>query len=224
MKIITAEDPVEYHIRGINQVQVEPRIGLSFSRILKAMLRCAPNVILVGEIRDLETAEIAIQAALTGHLVFSTLHTNDTSSSIARLVELKVEPFLLSSVLTGVLAQRLCRRVCSDCAAEMFLSDEQIAALGIPVNPNERRRLPVKKGEGCVRCRHTGLYGRTGVFEMLDVSTKIRKLIREGADSKEIGKVAGLDGMTTLREAAIRKLAQGGTTYEEVFRVTAEIE
>ncbi|MCA9767463.1 MAG: Flp pilus assembly complex ATPase component TadA, partial [Gemmatimonadetes bacterium] len=157
-----------------------------------------------------------------GHLVFSTLHTNDTASSVSRLLDLGIEPFLLASVLTGIVAQRLMRKVCSECAAEQFLTDEQIVALGIPVEPGEKRKLPVKKGQGCVRCRNTGLYGRTGIFEMLDVSTKIRRMVMEGKDSKEIGKVAQLDGMTPLRQAAIRKLAQGLTTYEEVFRVTAD--
>jgi general secretion pathway protein E len=179
---------------------------------------------MVGEIRDKETASMTVQAALTGHLVFSTLHTNDTASSVARLIELGVEPFLLSSVLAGLLAQRLVRKVCTECAAETVLSEEQVHALGIPLQPGEQRRLPVKAGEGCVRCRYTGLYGRTGIFEMLDVTHKIRRLVHEGKDSKEVQKAAIADGMTTLRQAAIRKLAQGLTTYEEVFRVTGEIE
>ena len=166
---------------------------------------------------------MTVQAALTGHLVFSTLHTNDTASSVSRIVDLGVEPFLLASTLTGVVAQRLVRRVCTDCAEEIYLSEEQIVSRGIPIEPGEKRRLPEKQGAGCVKCRHTGLFGRTGIFEMIDVSTKLRKMIAKGSDAKEIGKASQLDGMMPLRQAAIRKLAQGATTFEEVFRVTAEV-
>ena len=223
VNIITVEDPIEMVYEPLNQVAVQNKIDVTFAAALRTILRQDPDIIMVGEIRDKETASMTVQAALTGHLVFSTLHTNDTASSVARLIELGVEPFLLASVLTGILAQRLVRKICSECAIESVLSEEQILALGIPVQPGEHRRLPVKTGEGCVRCRHTGLYGRTGVFEMLDVTTKIRRMIHEGKDSKEIMKAATADGMTTLRQAAIRKLAQGVTTYQEVFRVTAEI-
>jgi len=223
-KILTAEDPIEYEIDGIMQVAVNHQVGLDFAKALRSFLRQDPDKIMVGEIRDRETAVMAVQAALTGHLVFSTLHTNDTASTVSRLLDLGVEPFLLSSVLHGILAQRLLRKVCHDCAAEVLLTPEQIMALGIQVEPGEDRKLPVKVGQGCVRCRNTGLYGRTGVFEMLNVNTKIRKMIAGGSDSKEIGKAAQLDGMTTLRQAAIRKLATGVTTYEEVFRVTSETE
>lgn len=222
INIVTVEDPIEMVYEPLNQVSVQKKIDVTFGSALRTILRQDPDIVMVGEVRDAETASMTVQAALTGHMVFSTLHTNDTAGSIARLLELKVEPFLLASVITGILAQRLVRRVCEDCAVESFLSDEQVAALGIPINPDEKRRLPVKRGEGCVRCRYTGLFGRTGIFEMLDVSGKIRKLIREGADSKEIMKVGVLDGMTTLRQGAIRKLAQGITTYEEVFRVTSD--
>jgi len=208
----------------LNQVAVQTKIDVTFASALRTILRQDPDVVMVGEIRDKETAVMTVQAALTGHLVFSTLHTNDTSTSISRLIDLGVEPFLLGSTIAGVIAQRLMRKVCTDCAEQTFLSDEQIHALGIPVEPGEKRKLPVKEGSGCVRCRHTGLYGRTGIFEMLDVSNKIRKMIAEQRDSKEIAKAAELDGMVSLRKAAIRKLAQGVTTYEEVFRVTAETE
>ncbi|MCC7386638.1 MAG: type II/IV secretion system protein [Deltaproteobacteria bacterium] len=224
VNIITVEDPIEMVYEPLNQVAVQSKIDVTFGAALRTILRQDPDIIMVGEIRDQETASMTVQSALTGHLVFSTLHTNDTASSVARMIELGVEPFLLSSVLTGVLAQRLMRKVCTDCAGEVLLTEDQIHALGIPVQPGEQRRLPVKVGEGCVRCRHTGLYGRTGIFEMLDVSTKLRRLIHEGKDTKEMMKAAVADGMTTLRQAAIRKLATGVTTYEEVFRVTGEIE
>ena len=224
VNIVTVEDPIEMVYEPLNQVAVQTKIDVTFHSALRTILRQDPDVIMVGEVRDAETASMTVQAALTGHLVFSTLHTNDTAGTIVRLVELDVEPFLLASTLTGVLAQRLVRKICTDCASELILNDEQVAALGIPVNPDEKRRLPVKKGDGCVRCRYTGLFGRTAVFEMLDVSSKIRRMIREGVDSKEIQKIAALDGMTTLRQAAIRKLAQGVTSYEEVFRVSADFE
>ncbi|MEM1025714.1 MAG: GspE/PulE family protein [Myxococcota bacterium] len=220
VNIVTVEDPIEMVFEPLNQVAVQSKIDVTFARALRTILRQDPDVVMVGEIRDKETAQMTVQAALTGHLVFSTLHTNDTSASISRLIDLGVEPFLLGSVLQGILAQRLVRKVCHECAREEFLTEEQIGALGIPVEPGEQRQLPVKRGEGCVRCRGTGLFGRTGVFEMMPVSPKIRRLINEQADSKEIGKSAELDGMTPLRQSAIRKLAQGMTTYEEVFRVT----
>ncbi len=222
VNVVTVEDPIEMVFEPLNQVAVQQKIDVTFASALRTILRQDPDVVMVGEIRDKETAVMTVQAALTGHLVFSTLHTNDTSTSVSRMIDLGVEPFLLGSTMTGVLAQRLVRKVCSDCAEQRFLSEEQIHALGIPVEPGEKRRLPVKEGGGCVRCRHTGLFGRTGIFEMLDVSPKIRKMVAEQRDSKEIAKAAELDGMVSLRKAAIRKLAQGLTTYEEVFRVTAE--
>ncbi|MGF1509569.1 MAG: GspE/PulE family protein [Myxococcota bacterium] len=222
--IVTVEDPIEMVFEPLNQVAVQPKIDVTFARALRTILRQDPDIVMVGEIRDKETAQMTVQAALTGHLVFSTLHTNDTASSISRLLDLGVEPFLLGSVLHGVLAQRLVRKVCHDCAKDQYLSEDQIVSLGIPMEPGEERKLPVKRGEGCVRCRYTGLFGRTGVFEMLDVSTKIRKMVAASVDAKEISKAAQLDGMTTLRQAAIRKLAQGITTYEEVFRVTSDVE
>ncbi len=222
INIITVEDPIEMVFEPLNQVAVQTKIDVTFAHALRTILRQDPDIIMVGEIRDAETAVMAVQAALTGHLVFSTLHTNDCAGSISRLIDLGVEPFLLGSTLSGVLAQRLVRKVCHECAQQVLLTEEQIVALGIPVEPGETRQLPVRRGEGCVRCRNTGLYGRTGVFEMLDVSPKIRKLIQHRADAKEIKKVATLDGMVPLRQAAIRKLAQGVTTYEEVFRVTAD--
>ena len=221
--IVTVEDPVEMVYEPLNQVAVQSQIDVTFASALRTILRQDPDVIMVGEIRDAETASMTVQAALTGHLVFSTLHTNDSAGAITRLLELNVEPFLLSSVLTGILAQRLMRKVCSECAEEIFLTEEQVSALAIPMKPGDQRKLPIKKGAGCVRCRHTGLYGRVGIFEMMEITNPVRKLIRSGADSKEIVRTAQLDGMTTLRQAAIKKLAQGVTSYEEVFRVTAEL-
>lgn len=224
VNVVTVEDPIEMVYEPLNQVAVQTKIDVTFARALRTILRQDPDIVMVGEVRDRETAQMTVQAAMTGHLVFSTLHTNDTASSISRLVDLGVEPFLLASTLTGVVAQRLVRKVCQECAMETCLTEEQIAALGIPLEPGEKRRLPVKTGQGCVRCRNTGLYGRTGVFEMLDVTQKLRRMIAEGKDSKEIAKAAQLDGMTSLRQSAIRKLAQGATSYTEVFRVTADTE
>lgn len=222
VNIVTVEDPIEMVYEPLNQVAVQTKIDVTFAAALRTILRQDPDIVMVGEIRDKETASMTVQASLTGHLVFSTLHTNDTAGSVARLLELGVEPFLLASVLTGIVAQRLMRKVCQDCAVDSVLTDEQVIALGIALDPGEQRRLKVKIGEGCVRCRNTGLFGRTGIFEMMDISAKIRKMIGEGKDSKEIAKAATLDGMTALRTAAIRKLAQGITTYEEVFRVTSD--
>lgn len=222
INIVTVEDPIEMVFEPLNQVLVQPKIDVTFASALKTILRQDPDIVMVGEIRDKETAAMTVQAALTGHLVFSTLHTNDTASSISRLIDLGVEPFLLGSTLTGVIAQRLVRKVCQDCATEVLLTEAQISTLGIPMEPGAARDLPVKVGEGCVRCRNTGLFGRTGIFEMLDVTPKIRKLIQTQADVKEIKKAARLDGMVPLRQGAIRKLAQGQTSYEEVFRVTGD--
>ncbi len=222
VNVTTVEDPIEMVYEPLNQVAVQNKIDVTFAAALRTILRQDPDIVMVGEVRDKETAVMTVQAALTGHLVFSTLHTNDTASTVNRMIDLGVEPFLLGSTITGIVAQRLLRKVCQDCAVDHFLSEEQIVALGIPMEPGETRRLPVKVGEGCVRCRNTGLYGRTGIFEMLHISPKIRRLVAEQAESKEITKIAQLDGMTTLRQAAIRKLAQGVTTYEEVFRVTAD--
>ena len=221
--ITTVEDPIEMVFEPLNQVLVQPKIDVTFAAALRTILRQDPDVVMVGEIRDHETAVMTVQAALTGHLVFSTLHTNDTAGSVSRLLDLGVEPFLLGSTLTGVIAQRLVRKVCQDCATQVMLDEQQIIALGIPLEPGEKRQLPVKVGEGCVKCRNTGLFGRTGIFEMMDVSPKIRKMVQEKSDAKEIKKAAQLDGMVSLRQAAIRKLAQGVTTYEEVFRVTSDV-
>jgi general secretion pathway protein E len=203
---------------------VNQQIDVTFANALKTILRQDPDIIMVGEVRDAETANMAVQAALTGHLVFSTLHTRNAAGAVTRMVELGVEPFLLSSVLRGVLAQRLIRRICEHCAVEGALNPDQVAALGIKVPSERRERLKVRWGEGCVDCRHTGLYGRTGVFEMLDVGKRVRALINEGRDANEINHAGRIEGMDSLRDAALRKLADGITTFEEVARVTADTE
>jgi general secretion pathway protein E len=222
INITTIEDPIEMVDPRFCQVQVQPHIDVTFASALRSILRQDPDIIMVGEIRDQETAQMAVQSALTGHLVFSTVHTRDAAGAITRLVELGVERFLLSSVLRGVLAQRLIRRVCARCATDGFLLPDQVVALGLKVPVERRERLRVRFGEGCPECRHTGLYGRTGVFEMLDVGRRVRALVNEGRDASELTHAAKIEGMETLREAAIRKLAEGVTTFEEVARVTGD--
>jgi general secretion pathway protein E len=181
-------------------------------------------VIMVGEIRDAETAQMAVQAALTGHLVFSTVHTRNAAGAVTRLLELGVERFLLASVLRGVVAQRLIRRICERCAVEGTLNPEQIAALGLKIPVERRESLKVRWGEGCPECRQTGLFGRTAVFEMLDVGRRIRALVSEARDANEIANAARIEGMQSLREAAVRRLAEGITTFAEVLRITADSE
>jgi len=222
VNITTIEDPIEMVDPRLAQVQVNPQIDITFASALRSLLRQDPDVIMVGEIRDAETAQMAVQSALTGHLVFSTVHTRDSAGAVTRLLDLGVERFLLSSVLRGILAQRLLRRVCPRCGVAGTLNPDQVHALGIKVPVERRDRLQVKWGEGCVDCRHTGLYGRTGVFEMLDVGRRVRSLINAGKDANEITEGARIEGMETLREAAVRKLAEGVTTWEEVVRVTAD--
>jgi general secretion pathway protein E len=222
VNITTVEDPIEMVDPRFCQVQVQRQVDVSFASALRAILRQDPDVIMVGEIRDAETAQMAVQAALTGHLVFSTVHTRDAAGAITRLVELGVERFLLASVLRGVLAQRLLRKICPHCGVDGLLAPAQVDALGLKIPVERREALAARWGEGCPECRHTGLYGRSGVFEMLDVGRRVRALIREGKDANEITHAARVEGMETLREAAIRKLADGTTTFEEVVRLTAE--
>ncbi|NUN14819.1 MAG: Flp pilus assembly complex ATPase component TadA [Myxococcales bacterium] len=223
VNVVTIEDPIEMVVEEFNQVAVQPKAGITFSSALRTILRQDPDIIMVGEIRDQETAENAIQAALTGHLVLSTLHTNDTAGAIARLRDLGIPSFLVASTVIGVIAQRLVRKVCRHCAQKSILSREQCMALQMPIpEGHDAPELPVMRGEGCVYCRHTGLRGRTGVYEVLPVNDRLRKLITDGAPTPEITKAAQLDGMMTLRECAIKKLAQGLTTFDEVIRVTSE--
>ena len=224
INITTIEDPIEMVDPRFCQVQVQPQIELSFATALRSILRQDPDIIMVGEIRDPETAQMAVQAALTGHLVFSTVHTRDAAGAVTRLVDLNVEPFLLSSVLRGVLAQRLLRQICPHCGVDGYLTPDQVNTLGLKIPVEQRERLMVRWGDGCVDCRQTGLYGRSGVFEMLDVGSRVRGLIKNGQDANEIARAARIEGMETLRESALRKLAEGGTTYAEVARITADVE
>ena len=224
VNITTVEDPIEMVDPRFMQVQVQRKIEVTFATALRSILRQDPDIIMVGEIRDGETAQMAVQAALTGHLVLSTVHTRDAAGAVTRLAELGVERFLLSSVLRGVLAQRLLRRICSHCTSEGTLTPDQVGALGIKVPVERRERLKVRWGEGCAECRHTGLYGRTGVFELLDVGRRVRELIKKGEDAAEICRGARVEGMESLRESALRRLAEGLTTYEEVVRATSDMD
>ncbi len=222
VNITTIEDPIEMVCEEFNQVLVQRKIDVTFANALRNVLRQDPDIIMVGEIRDQETAEMAVQAALTGHLVFSTVHTNDASSTVSRMLELGVEPFLLSSTLVGVMAQRLVRTICAKCRAEETLSKEQAELLGINLPPRSDKTLPVEYGEGCSQCRGTGYFGRTGIFELLPVDDTIRQLISRRADAPEIRKAARAEGVMALRDSAVRKLADGATTFEEVMTIAAE--
>jgi general secretion pathway protein E len=217
-KIITVEDPVEYQLKGINQIPVKPKIGLSFATGLRHIVRQDPDVILVGEIRDLETAEISIQAALTGHLVFSTLHTTDAPGAITRLQDMGVEPYLVASVLEGVLAQRLVRRVCSACREPHRPPGADLEALGVELIASK----PLFRGRGCEECRHTGYRGRTGIYELFQVTEEVRSLILRRVPTREIRRYAIEAGMVTLRLDGWAKACDGITTVEEVLRVVQE--
>ncbi|MCS5638547.1 MAG: GspE/PulE family protein [Myxococcota bacterium] len=222
INITSVEDPIELIDARFSQVQVQPQIDVTFARALRTILRQDPDIIMVGEIRDSETAAMAVQAALTGHLVFSTVHTRDAAGAITRLAELGVEPFLLSSVLRGVVAQRLVRRICPHCGTDGRLTPAQVDALGLKIPVERREQLQVRFGQGCPDCRNTGLYGRVGIFEMLDVGKRVQALIRGGRDANEIADAGRIEGMESLRESAIRCLAEGVTTFEEVVRITAD--
>jgi len=221
INIMTVEDPVEYQFPRIRQVQVNPKAGLTFASALRSFLRQDPDVIMVGEIRDLETAEIAVQAALTGHLVLSTLHTNDAPTAFTRLIEMGVEPFLVSSSILGVLAQRLIRKVCTKCKEEYSPSLELLKTLGIEDKVSSSVKF--MRGKGCKVCNKSGYKGRTGIYELLKSTPEIQELVLKKASADEIREVARSQGMKTLREAAIDKLLQGITTPEEVVRVTQTI-
>jgi general secretion pathway protein E len=218
LNVTTIEDPIEMVYEDFNQTSVQIKVGITFAAALRHILRQDPDVIMVGEIRDSETAQYAIQAALTGHLVFSTLHTNDAPSSITRLADLGVERFLISSTLVGTMAQRLLRRICPHCVTERFLTPDEVVTLRLAVPPG--KKVKVKEGEGCFECRGTGYIGRTGIFEMLPMDEGIKNLIIHGADAPEIKRESVKNGMRTLRQSALRKLAEGITTFEEVVRVT----
>lgn len=223
-KVITIEDPVEYQLSGVNQIHVRPRIGLTFAEGLRHILRQDPDVVMVGEIRDHETADIAVHAALTGHLVFSTLHTNDSSGAIARLLDMGIEPFLVASSLEGVLAQRLVRRLCPVCRRPVTLSEAQLADMG-PALRAELGQAQVYAPAGCEQCRNTGYRGRIGLYELLVIDDAIEELIMRRASSGEIKEVGQREGgLRTLREAGWRRVIEGVTTTEEIARVTHEDE
>ncbi len=220
VNIITIEDPVEYQLKGIGQIQVNPKIDLTFANGLRSILRQDPDIIMVGEIRDLETAEIAIHASLTGHLVFSTLHTNDSAGAITRLIDMGIEPFLISSSLVAVIAQRLVRVLCPHCAEEYVPDEEELAKL-YPAT-NSRKKVVLKRARGCSECMMTGYKGRTGIYELLLVDDEIRSLITRKTDSNTIKSVAIKKGMDILKVDGMKKVLQGITTIEEVLRVTQE--
>jgi type IV pilus assembly protein PilB len=217
-KIITAEDPVEYNFAGINQCQVQEAIGLSFSKILRSMLRQAPNVILVGEIRDMEVAEVAIQAALTGHLVFSTLHTNDAPSAITRLIDMGVKPFLVASSIQAIMAQRLLRTICKECK-EVDPNPDKYLMKMIGLDPEQMGDRKIYKGRGCKACHGTGYRGRQGIFEMMEINSQIRDLAFARAPANKIRQAAKASGMRGLLEDGKLKILKGITTPEEVARI-----
>jgi len=219
VNVMTAEDPVEYNLDGINQVLVNESVGLSFASALKAFLRQDPNIIMVGEIRDIDTASIATKAALTGHLVLSTLHTNDAPSAIGRLIDMGIEPFLVASSVNLVLAQRLVRKVCTGCKREVQLTDEVLHEL--QMNRGDLNGATVVEGQGCIDCNSTGYRGRAGVYEVMTISPTLRDLILQRASAIEIKRAAVQGGMLTLRRDALMKLRRGVTSVEEVLKETA---
>ena len=221
-KIITAEDPVEYYLAGINQVEIKHQIGLDFARVIRAMLRQAPNVILVGEMRDTETAQMGIQASLTGHLVFSTLHTNDAPGAITRMIDMGVPAYLVASSVVAVLAQRLVRVVCSKCKQPHQPLDSQIQEAGI--TPEQLKTATFMKGRGCINCTKSGYKGRLGIFELMVMNNKIRELAFQGAATTDIRRAAVGTGMTVMFEDGIQKALRGVTTLDEVFRVSKKAE
>jgi type IV pilus assembly protein PilB len=219
VNVMTAEDPVEYNLDGINQVLVNDGVGLTFAAALKAFLRQDPNIIMVGEIRDLDTAGIATKAALTGHLVLSTLHTNDAPSAIGRMVDMGIEPFLVSSSVNLILAQRLVRRVCANCKRPVKLTDEVLEELQL--DPKEAAEAKIMEGEGCVECNNTGYRGRAGVYEVMEVTPELRDQILHRSSAIDLKRVAVRGGMLTLRRDALEKMKRGVTSVEEVLKETA---
>jgi len=218
-KIMTIEDPVEYRLKGISQVQAKPKIGLTFAAGLRSFLRQDPDIMLVGEIRDKETAEIAVQSALTGHIVLSTLHTNDAPSSVIRLVDMGIEPFLIASSVIGVIAQRLVRRICPKCKKEIEITPDIENILDeYKINSNE---ITLYKGEGCSYCKNTGYKGRIAIFELMLITENIRDLITKNISTGKLRKAAIKEGMCQLREDGMRKVCEGLTTIDEVLRVAS---
>jgi len=217
-KIITVEDPVEYQMSGINQVQVNADIGMTFPAALRSILRQAPNIIMIGEIRDAETANIAINASLTGHLVFSTLHTNDAPSAVARLVDIGVQPFLVSSSVRAILAQRLVRKLCPECKQPHELTPDEMLALRL--DATQMGDANIMRAVGCDACRHLGYKGRMGLFEIFRIDDEVRMMVNEHASTLQLRKRARELGMRTLREDGVRKVLAGATTAEEVISIT----
>jgi len=217
VNIMTAEDPVEYNLDGINQVAVKDEVGLTFASALKAFLRQDPNIVMVGEVRDLETGSIAVKAALTGHLVLSTLHTNDAPATVNRLIDMGIEPFLVASSTNLIMAQRLVRRICKHCKRRMDVSKEALEEIGI--NPDS----PVYEGAGCPECNETGYKGRQGLYEVMPITPSLREIILDRGNTTEIRQAAIEEGMLTLRQDGIRNVERGTTTIEEVLRETADM-
>jgi len=222
VKIITIEEPVEYDLEGINQIEVRPEIGVTFAAGLRHILRQDPDIIMVGEIRDLETAEMAIHASLTGHLVFSTLHTNDAASAITRLIDMGIEPFLVASTLEGIVAQRLVRKVCKSCAQRYHPTEEELRSMGVDPEtvPDDLMIYRAVRGADCDECRGRGYVGRTGIFEVIVMNDQLRQMAMENVPSQQIKQEARKYGMRTLREDGWRKVVMGITTIEEVMRIT----
>ena len=218
--ILTAEDPIEYNFMGINQVQMHEEIGLTFASALRSFLRQDPDIIMVGEIRDFETAQIGIQAALTGHLVLSTVHTNDAPGTITRLIDMGIEPFLISSAVILILAQRLIRKICVDCNAPIKVHPQLLIDLGVA--PDEVKSFPTYKGKGCPICSNTGYKGRVGLYEVMPMKEEVKELVLSRASTSEVKKEAMRLGMKTLRQSGIMKIREGVTTIEEVLRATVE--
>ncbi len=218
VNILTAEDPIEYNLAGINQVQMKEQIGLTFASALRSFLRQDPDIILVGEIRDFETAEIAVKAALTGHLVLSTLHTNDAPSTISRLMNMGIEPFLVATSINAICSQRLVRRICAGCVEEVETPPQMLIQVGFA--PDEIKSLEIKRGRGCERCGNSGYKGRVGLYEVLQFSDEIREMILSGSTSIELKRKAIEEGMVSLRSSGLHKIRGGVTTLEEVLRET----
>jgi type IV pilus assembly protein PilB len=216
--IMTAEDPVEFNLHGINQVQMKEQIGLNFAAALRSFLRQDPNIVLVGEIRDFETAEIAVKAALTGHLVLSTLHTNDAPSTINRLMNMGIEPFLVSTSVNLICAQRLVRKICRECKEQTQMPEQALVDVGF--DPGDAPKIKLFKGRGCGSCNNTGYRGRVGLFEVMEISEEIRELILSGASALELRQKSIEEGMISLRGSGLCKIKEGLTTVEEVVRET----
>ncbi len=224
INIVTIEDPIEMVHEEFNQIAANPKTGTGFADALRHVLRQDPDVVMVGEVRDGETATQAVQASLTGHLVLTTLHTSDAVGAVARLRDLGVPGFLIAATLTGVVAQRLVRGVCPNCAEDVLLTADQVAELGVRHPEEHAGKLIARRGVGCPKCRYTGFFGRTGLFEILSVNHRLRHLIAEGATPEVLARTARQDGLRTLREHAVLKVASGATSFEEAMRSTADSE